>query len=205
MSENRNLTGPGAGPTQHQGFHALSATQTKEFSEFFRVFFPRILTRLIALGAERSEAEDVATETFVTYLGLIQDDRLAEIDNWEGYLFKVARRSLFRRKLRANQLYSRLHRLESVPVAPRPSPEASAEVRLVLDTVKLLPPRQAAVLALTIDGFKFAEIAQILDIKEATVRSHLRNARAELKSRLGEPGDWSGVFSSAGEDPQSSK
>lgn len=58
------------------------------------------------------------------------------------------------------------------------------EQQQVLRLLRALPPMQCSVAALAYDGSTFAEIAMLLGISEATVRSHLRYARKNLKGMM---------------------
>lgn len=60
----------------------------------------------------------------------------------------------------------------------------AAEQQQVLRLLRALPPMQRAVTALFYDGSSCGEIAEVLDVSEATVRSHLRHARRTLKEMM---------------------
>lgn len=75
---------------------------------------------------------------------------------------------------------------ESLPettVAPDPITLAEGQQN-VLSVFRRLPLMQRLVLALIYDGFTCREIAEMLGITEATVRSHLRHARNNLKEMM---------------------
>jgi RNA polymerase sigma factor (sigma-70 family) len=55
--------------------------------------------------------------------------------------------------------------------------------------IRELPPAQAAAIALTIDGYTADDIAAILSMNPATVRSNLRHARKRLRIKLWDPDD----------------
>ncbi|MEV0133046.1 sigma-70 family RNA polymerase sigma factor [Dactylosporangium sp. NPDC050688] len=59
-----------------------------------------------------------------------------------------------------------------------------AEQRRLIEMMQELPFGQRRVLALYIDGFSTAEIADITRVDEGTVRSHLRHARAKVKTLM---------------------
>jgi RNA polymerase sigma factor (sigma-70 family) len=78
---------------------------------------------------------------------------------------------------------------EPTSVLPRPSEaEAWLQRQEVTQVLQALPPRQRQVLALTIDGWTPAEIADLLGIDSAAVRSNLMKARrnAANQRRTGE-------------------
>jgi RNA polymerase sigma-70 factor (ECF subfamily) len=75
------------------------------------------------------------------------------------------------------------------PVSADPSPEdcliATETATLVAQAVTRLPPRQRAVVVLRVwEGLSYAEIAEIVDLSEATARSHMHHGLAALRKAL---------------------
>lgn len=58
------------------------------------------------------------------------------------------------------------------------------EQQQVLRLLRQLPPQQRTVAALFYDGMPMEQIAELVGVSPATVRSHLRYARATLKELL---------------------
>ncbi len=78
---------------------------------------------------------------------------------------------------------------EDEPPCPRPSPgtinEERENVRLALAAMDALPPRQRQVLYLvTCENMTNSDVATILEISEAAVKSNLSLARKEMRLRL---------------------
>ena len=77
---------------------------------------------------------------------------------------------------------------------PVPGPEARVEAREAISlafvaALQLLPPRQRAVLVLhDVLGFRAKEVAAMLDTSEESISSALKHARANLQTRLPQPG-----------------
>lgn len=69
--------------------------------------------------------------------------------------------------------------------------EGREDLNFVWDAVKKLPDKYAEVIHLYYyEGYATAEIAEILQKKESTVRSNLRRARIQLRDVLGEAYDF---------------
>jgi len=134
---------------------------------------------------QKEDAEDLVQEAFMAVL--------QRIDSFEAgrpfapWFFRI----LVNRGLNARKSRS-LRTVEAIPeatAASGPSPEREAErgelrgrLRSAMDT---LPERQRVIVELfELEGFAGPEIAQILEISDATVRWHLHEARKTLKKAL---------------------
>lgn len=144
-----------------------------EFSAFYRADFPRLVGYLIQVGASREDAKDVAQETMRTL-----HRKWREVRQPKAWARTTARRALVRMLMS-----SREQDLEETPepaAAYLVSDQAlweSLERDEVLAILRELPPRQRQTMALTFDGFKPAETAQILDVPASQVRGNLTRAR----------------------------
>lgn len=133
---------------------------------------------LIKLGASRADAEDAAQEAMV-----LAWQKWDSIDDHAAWVNTVAVRS-----------YWKLLRTRSVTVPlPKSASEAivksdlsifTEEQQHVLSVLRQLPLKQRLVVALTYDGWTCKEVAEVLGISEATVRSHLRHVRKSLKEMM---------------------
>lgn len=154
------------------------------FDSFFRERFGRTVVLLIAMGAERADAEDAAQEAMVRAW-----QKWDSINEPAAWVRTVAVRGYFK-----------MLRTRPVVVSPDdPACESTAdadlsiftdEQQLVLRLLRALPPMQRAASALSYDGSTCREIAELLGISEATVRSHLRHARKNLKEMMPQSGGW---------------
>ncbi|MET8860609.1 sigma-70 family RNA polymerase sigma factor [Streptomyces sp. NPDC004579] len=152
---------------------AERAAVDAEFSAFYRNDFPRLVGFLILVGAGREDAVDAAQETMRT---LYQKWR--EVRHPKAWARTTARRELIG-VLRALQEHDFGEPPESA-AAFLVSDQAiweSLGCDEVLAILRELPSCQRQTLALTFDGFRPAEIAQILDVPASQVRGNLARAR----------------------------
>ena len=151
----------------------------------FEAFYQRELKSVIglayALSGSASAAEDLAQDAFLA--AHRSWDRIGHYDKPEAWVRRVVANmsvSLFRRKMREARAIARL----DVPGATFPS--LPAEDEEFWKAVRALPKRQSQAIALYyLEDRSIAEIAEILDCAQGTVKAHLHKGRAKLASRLG--------------------
>lgn len=141
----------------------------------------RVFSYLVKLTGQREEAQDLAQDVFLKAwqnLGKLEDP--AKFSSW---LFRIAH----------NEAYSllRRNRPESESAVEPLTGEAMARLypaetaMAVRSALALLSAEQREVVALKIyEGFKFEEIAQVLDTPVSTVKSRLYTALDILKDAL---------------------
>jgi RNA polymerase sigma factor (sigma-70 family) len=143
-----------------------------EFARFYRDHINRLAAYLIYQGAAAHLAADIAQDAMIkTYR------RWGEIKTPRAYTWTVAYRAFIRHALSdAEQPAAEVP--EPAALLPRPTEaEAWLQEQHVIHVLRTLPPRQRQVLALTIDGWAPAEIADLLGLDPAAVRSNLKKAR----------------------------
>lgn len=144
-----------------------------EFAGFYRSHFTRLVAYLVYQGAAAHLAADIAQDTMATVYR-----RWSEISSPRAYAWTVAYRAFIRQALDDSPETPVGEVPEPASVLPSPGEaEAWVQSQQVTEILRALPHRQRQVLALTIDGWTPAEIAELLGIGPAAVRSSLRKAR----------------------------
>ncbi|MEU4171270.1 RNA polymerase sigma factor [Streptomyces sp. NPDC026665] len=167
-----------------QATRGLSGKES-EYEAFFRAQFPRVVRYLLVLGASIQEATDAAQDGFVK-LWSHWDQVRAPL----AWVRRTAEREYVNSAVKQNRITTTDSDLALESLMP-PAPDDSwgtaregQEVGSVLAMLKQLPPAQRRVFALLMDGLKPREIALELDMREATVRSHIRHGRERLRHLL---------------------
>ena len=128
----------------------------------------------------QSDAEDILQDTLIQYLRT--SPTLESPAHEKAWLLRVAG-NLSKNLLRA-QGYRQADQLEETLVA-----QEREDLSYVWEAVKALPvPYREAIHLYYYEGYSTAQIAQILDQKESTVRSRLKRGREKLKPLLEEVG-----------------
>ena len=153
------------------------------FPTFTRREYGAVLALVIAVHGSR-DAEDIVQEAFLR--AQTRWDHLAETGFAALWIRRVALNLAVSRWRRWKAESAALSRLGS----RRDHPEVviSAPAEEVWDAVRRLPGRQAQVIALRyLEDRSVAQIAQLLDVAEGSVRASLHQGRRRLAQRLGEP------------------
>jgi RNA polymerase sigma-70 factor, ECF subfamily len=140
----------------------------------------------LRLAGRRDLAEDIAQETLLR--GWRNQSKLRDRRTARVWLLRIAT-NVWNDHLRKTRFQPCT--LEAEPPCPRRSPgDASDErenVRLAFAAMDELPPRQRQVLYLvTCEELSHAEVAEVLEIEVAAVKSNLSLARKEMRRRLKE-------------------
>lgn len=155
------------------------------FELFYRQEYPAVVALIYGLSGNRWVAEELAQDAFVR---AHRDwSRVREMDSSEGWVRRVAvnlARSRFRR-LRAEALA----KLRIGHTASTSHPVSDPESDVFWEEVRRLPTRQAQALALRyIEDLSVAEIADVLDVAEGTVKALLHQGRERLRRQLSAKG-----------------
>jgi RNA polymerase sigma-70 factor (ECF subfamily) len=152
------------------------------FSRFYRGSVARLTGRCVLMGVQPADAPGIVQELMLEIYR-----RWGSIDSAAAY----ANSALPRRAagfLRDSSFCppadgADLARSGRPLVAGLPDGVLAVDgEHLVLEALEQLPATQRAVFALAYDDYSCVDIGQVLDLKEATVRSHLRHARRALKA-----------------------
>jgi RNA polymerase sigma-70 factor, ECF subfamily len=141
----------------------------------------RLFRAAWALSGSRAEAEDLVQETFARVLA--KPRRIRNEDD-VGYLLQVLRNTFISsRRAAARRLApeSLDERFEPADPSPASRPDRAAEAREVFAVIAGLPePFRDALVAVDVAGLSYAEAAERLGTKEATITSRLFRARARV-------------------------
>jgi RNA polymerase sigma-70 factor (ECF subfamily) len=148
----------------------------------------RVLSTARRILGDAADAEEATQEVFLrVYRFLDRFDRTKPFEPW-----------LYRLTINVcNDIASRRPKLHNVvppencePVATEISPDESLKLdeqrRLVQSALSGLPRKQrTAVVLRDLQGLTISEVAEVMKVSQATVRSHLCSARLRLKELIG--------------------
>lgn len=164
------------------------------YEPLVRAYEPAGLRLSIAMMGNAEDAEDALQEAFVkTYDSLHRFDLRKPFGPWFFQILRNQCRDMLRSRKAKFRLESLDERLESRPADPEDGPERArqrnAARELLWAGLERIGDEHREVLVLKeLQGFRYAEIAQILEIPEGTVASRLFHARQALQIALVELG-----------------
>ncbi len=146
------------------------------YERVFREHHRRLLAVALRMLGERADAEDAVQTTFIRLhrsIGSYRGDAALGT-----YLMRILINVCH------DMLRARKRRLDLRPAEPAPGP--GPDLRLQLEEAILsLPERMRACFVLfAVEGFPQKEIAEMLDIREGTVKAQIFQAKAKLRALL---------------------
>ena len=159
--------------------------QVEGFEAFHRLMYPKIV-RYASRRLDASGADDVASQTMQALWDKDLDDPADEIEERKlrSLAYRVAE-GLIRNAARAGARRNRLiNRLASTGQPEHEPDIADLVVNGSPSWVAELPLTDREVLALLVDGYPVAEIAEILDCSAAAVSMRLQRAKKNLRALM---------------------
>ena len=152
---------------------------SRAFAEFFDEESGTLFRRMWLVTRDRQEAEDIMQDSFLAVFE--RWDRVAQMDDPTGYLYRTAFNLWRRRMGRA----ARAVRAVLDTRAPGDDFEA-AEARTVIGSglARLAPRQRAAIILTELLGYSSDEAGSILGIRAVTARVLASQARAALRQGL---------------------
>ena len=189
---------PEAPPSAHDDLEIerrwihLSQVDPEKFEYFYRKYRPRIFKYAFLNLRDHDLASDVTSEAFS-----LAADNLGRF-RWQGHsfgawLFRIARNVLLqevrRRKTRPETPFVPEYHDRADGRRPDSDLDRNEDTRLLMDAMgKLRDVRREVLLHKYGMGLTTREIAGVMDMPEATVKSHLQRGRTELLDLLTQMG-----------------
>jgi RNA polymerase sigma-70 factor, ECF subfamily len=142
----------------------------------------RVFNYLLRIVGQREDALDLTQDVFLkAYQNL---SKLSDVERFSPWLFRIAHNEAYSllRKNRPDQA----ELLYDPPTAQASSGMYPAEMSLAVERAlgRLTPDQREAVVLKIFQGFKFEEMAEVLDLPLSTIKSRLYAALEVLKGAL---------------------
>ncbi len=133
----------------------------------------------------QEDAEDVAQEAFAKAYRNFRS--LRDRGRFRAWLVRLTwRLALDRQRADRRRLFRENHHALSREGPDRATQPVDERARAIWEAIDALPPKYRVVIVLgAIEGYNVREVAQLLNLREGTVKSRLFGARRRLRERLG--------------------
>ena len=158
------------------------------FAQLFRAYHQRLGAYVFRLTESRQATQEIVQDVFVKIW--VKRATLAEIGNFDAYLFTAARNHVFNYIRNMARERARLAGLAVLAAPPHGMPPADLAAdedyhSLLDEAVALLPQQQQRVYRLhKQEGLSHAEIAVQLQLSVETVKKHMSLALRAIRERL---------------------
>ena len=141
-----------------------------------------------SLTLDKEQAEDLCQDTTLKVLD--NQEKFTENTNFKGWVFTIMKNIFINnyRKVVRNQIFVDKTDDQYLLNLPQDSgfssPESSYAVREISNTTKSLPDEWRVPFSMHIQGYKYEEISEMLDMPIGTVKSRIFLARKRLQEEL---------------------
>ena len=174
--------------TDEQIMQRILKKDPEAFNEVYNKLYRKLFLFANSLIANTEEARDIVTESFIKLWS--QDNHFSNMTHLQVYFYTVIKNAcidyLRRDKLKAKIQHSLIKEEHiSENIIEKKYQEAEL-VQLLYERINKLPDRMQQVFKLTyLDGFSRAEVAQMLNLSENTIRNTNAAAMKSLRLTLG--------------------
>jgi RNA polymerase sigma-70 factor (family 1) len=155
------------------------------FKELFERYYPKLYQAGIMLTRMKDSAEELVQDVFLKIW--LKREQLPGIENFESYLFIVARNHYYfalQRQIKLQKITREIGRTTPPYSTDTEDQIMRADYRKIMEqAIRRLPPKQQEVYRLSkIEGFTRDEIAAKMQIQPYTVKEHLGKALKSVRA-----------------------
>jgi RNA polymerase sigma factor (sigma-70 family) len=154
------------------------------FTKLYRMHAPTVAKYAWSIVHDASVAEEVLQESFLIAWDKRRASRLTD-DSVLPWLLVIAR-NVSRNQLRKLRVHNRGRQIGDQQLEAEPAMDVALHLTWIEAELATLSDTDAQLCRLClIEGYTYAEAAQILDTSEGAIGKRLQRARAQLRSSLG--------------------
>lgn len=170
-----------------QLLEAIKRGDALAFETFFERYYGPLCAYLRSYTNDLDTAQELAQASFVQFWN--KRMKIEIHTSLKSYLYKMGYYAFLKTQRKKNRQSTLLEELKHQAIAEEENRsqtdliEATKRLRGIIET---LPPRCQEVLRLKLQGYKYKEIAERLDVSIKTVESQMRIAFIKIRERFGD-------------------
>lgn len=153
------------------------------FDRLYERHVGRVYATCLRLTADRREAEELTQDVFVRVWRNLESFRgRSRFSTW---LYRVAVNVVLDARRKRKRMHDRTTELKEVDL-PVPGDREPVNRMALERAIARLPERaRTAIVLYAIEGYRYAEVAELMDIAVGTVKAHIHRARTRLLEEVG--------------------
>lgn len=166
-------------------FGASCLTLEEEITQLFESLRDRVYRYVITIVANSAIAEEITQDAFIKLYSFLRDG--GHVSHHQAWVYRTAHNLAInegcRKGFSSHSVdWEWLSRVRSDP-APNPEQRALEQEKYtrLRRALNELSPQQRQCILLRVEGFRYQEIARILDVSKSTVSESLRRAMKKLR------------------------
>lgn len=181
----------------------MSDTSINPFDSQIRSEIPALKSLALQLTKNQDDAKDLVQETMLK--ALKYQSKFSEGSNLKGWLFTILKNSFINQYRRMSKRKTFIDVTENTYFLDLPTHRTENQAELTFirkdleQAIQTLSPDLRVLLMLNIEGFKYQEIANELNIPLGTVKTRIFVARRILRKKLAVYGEEFGYTKQANE------
>ncbi|GEO03861.1 RNA polymerase sigma-70 factor [Adhaeribacter aerolatus] len=166
---------------------ALKQGERLAFEKVYQCFGPKLYAFTVKLGCSKEDAEEVVQEVFLKIWE--RKHFLDPEQNFDGYLFRMARHIVYNKARHQVHVFAYHHYLTGTQHLTRSDTEESLDYQeldqLLQETYAALPPvRQQVFVMSRLEGLSNSQIAEKLQTSNSNIENHLNKALRAVRIKL---------------------
>lgn len=153
------------------------------FDRLYERHVDRVHATCLRLTADRREAEELTQDVFVRVWRNLESFRGES--RFSTWLYRVAVNVVLDARRKRGRMHDRTTELKGVGLPIPGDPEPENRVALERAIARLPERARTAIVLYAIEGYRYEEVAELMDVAVGTVKSHIHRARTRLLEEVG--------------------
>ena len=172
---------------QEQQLVLRSQQEPEAFRDLYRHYFPRVYAYVVYRVQRAQDAEDLVADIFMQVVSGLGGFEYRGQGSFTAWLFRIAHNRVkqFYRDSSQTLSLDELPDIQAHQLTPDQAVQRKEQFARLSQVISTLPARRREIITLKFyGGLRNQEIAQVLELDERTIASHLSRALDDLRRKV---------------------